>query len=84
MNKIELKKQLDELWIRNADYSLDGNLKPMATILLFSNSKWYAFDYDERGRVQDKMQFDTEDQACQAMLSRMIRLKEFRKTYNLK
>lgn len=84
MNKIELKTELDDLGILPENYSLDGVLKPMATILEFSNSKWYTFDYDERGRVQDKKLFDTEDQACQDVLTRMIQLKKFREKHNLK
>ncbi|HET8572897.1 MAG TPA: hypothetical protein VFL76_03405 [Edaphocola sp.] len=83
MNKRELKIKLDELGIRPSDYSLDGVLKPMSTILLFSDSRWWTFDYDERGRAQDKMSFDTEDEACQHILSRLIRLQEFREKYNL-
>lgn len=84
MNKIELKAKLDDLGIQHEDYSLNGVLKPMATILELSNSKWYTFDYDERGRVQDKKLFDTEDQACQDVLTRMIQLKKFRDKYTLK
>jgi len=84
MNKIELKRELNELGIKPEDYSLDGTLKPMATILEFSNSKWYTFDYDERGRIQDKEVFNTEDQACRHILDRLIQLKEFRERYNIK
>jgi hypothetical protein len=84
MNKVELKIKLDDLNIRPEDYSLDGTLKPMATILKLSSFKWVTFDYDERGRVQDEKTFDTEDQACQDVLNRMIELKGFREKYNLK
>jgi len=83
MNKIELKSKLDEIGIPPNDYSLDGTLKPMCTILYFDNPKWITFDFDERGRIQDKKQFDTEDQACKHILARLIRLKEFREKYNL-
>jgi hypothetical protein len=83
MNIEELKLKLDAIGIPSSDYSLDGMLKPMCTILYFENPKWLTFDYDERGRVQDKKQFDTEDEACQHILARLIRLKEFREKYNL-
>jgi hypothetical protein len=84
MDKVELKRKLDDVGIRPEDYSLDGILKPMATVLKLLNSKWCTFDYDERGRVQDERIFDTEDQACQDILNRMIELKRFREKFNLK
>ena len=59
MDKVELKRKLDDVGIRPEDYSLDGILKPMATVLKLLNSKWCTFDYDERGRVQDERIFDT-------------------------
>lgn len=84
MNKSELRKKLDELGIKQTDYCLDGTLKPMRTILLFSNSKWWTFEYDEHGNIQDKKAFGTEDEACQDILQRLIYLQEWRKKYNVK
>ena len=84
MNKDELKLKLDAIGIPITAYSLDGTLKPMCTILYFENPKWITFDYDERGRVQDEKQFDTEDEACQHILDRLLRLKVFKEKYNLR
>jgi hypothetical protein len=84
MNKDELKIKLDAIGIPSTGYSLDGTLKPMCTILYFENPKWITFDYDERGRVQDEKQFVTEDEACQDILDRLLRLKVFKEKYNLR
>lgn len=83
MNKRELKNKLDELNINTSYYSLDGVLKPNRYTLLYSNSKWWTFLYDERGRFLDKMSFDTEDEACQNMLILLIKEQEFQKKYHL-
>ena len=84
MNKYELKVKLDELGISSKNYSLDGTLKPVRIILLFSEFKWWTFEYDEHGNIEAKKQFETEDEACQDMLRRLINLKEWRKKHNLK
>lgn len=84
MNKSELEERLEELEIRPTDYSLDGKLLPMRTILVNLNNKWITFDYDERGRVQNEKEFNTEEEACREILNRLINLKKFRKKYNLR
>ena len=84
MTREELKIKLDAIGIPSTGYSLDGTLKPMRAILYFENPKWLTFEYDERGRVLDKKQFDTEDQACQNILDRMVELKAFKEKYNLR
>ena len=84
MNKSELKLRLDELKINPIDYSLDSTLKPMRTILLCQNFRWYTFEYDEHGNIQDKKEFLTESEACEDMLRRLMYLKQWRKKYNIK
>jgi len=84
MNIGELKNKLDDLNVRPSDYSLEGTIKAARTILLYANSKWLTFECDENGKTVDKKVFETENEACQDMLNRMIYLKEWRKKRNLK
>jgi hypothetical protein len=84
MNKVELINKLNALEIRPSDYSLDGTLKPMRTILYFEYPNWLTFEYDERGHILDKKQFDTEDEACGDMLERLTYLRDWRIRTNTK
>jgi hypothetical protein len=79
-----LKKKLIELNIPAGDYSLDGALLPMRTILKFADSKWWTFEFDERGRIYEENEFDSLNDACEDMLKRLIYLVEWRKKYGLK
>ncbi|MCX2576385.1 hypothetical protein [Pedobacter sandarakinus] len=84
MDRKILKVKLDALNINPKDYSLDGTLLPMRTILSFSKNQWVTFEYDERGSIHDLKKFDNEDEACEDILSRLIFLVEWRKKYNIK
>jgi hypothetical protein len=84
MNKKELKNKLDELGIGTNNYELDGDPKPSRYILSHVGSKWQTFAFDEHGNISEKREFDSEDEACQDMLDRLIYLVEWRKKYNIK
>ncbi len=84
MNVNQLKEQLDNLKISSDEYSLDGQLKPMTIALTFSQSKWLLFHYDERGHMLNCEKFETENEACENMLKRLISDKKFRKKFNLR
>ncbi|WP_443946585.1 hypothetical protein ACJVDH_05600 [Pedobacter sp. AW1-32] len=84
MNIETLKSTLDLLNVNPKDYSLDGTLLPMRTILLYSKNKWLTFEYDERGKEHDVKEFANENDACQDILDRLLYLIEWRKKYNVK
>ena len=81
MNLRRLKKLLIAENMPPACYSLNGTIKPMAYIIFYSSPKWWTCECDERGRISDKKQFDTEDEACNDLLNRLRKMREY-KFYN--
>ena len=57
MDSKTLKENLNLLNIDTKDYSLDGTLLPMRTILSRSGKNWITFEYDEHGRSLDRKEF---------------------------
>ena len=80
----ELKIKMDNLGISRYDYSLNGTLWPTRYILLHSKTIWLTFGYDERGNVDSLKEFNTESEACNDMLNRLVYLKEWKKKNNIK
>jgi hypothetical protein len=78
-----LKLKLAELDLPPDNYSLD-ELIPNRYIFTHSGSKWQTFGYNEDRITVKKKEFETEDEACQDMLTRMIDLMEWRKKYHIK
>lgn len=75
MNRIELKKKLDELNISDKKYSLFGIMQP-DTIILEWSFKWEIFYFDERGNTHKIASLNSESEACDYFLNMMIKNKE--------
>ena len=63
MDKLELRRRLNQHRVRPDHYSLDGRLKNDAFILEETHGKWTVF-YFERGDRYDERVFDSEERAC--------------------
>jgi len=77
MNKKQLKKELENLNISKFYYSLKGIEFPDRIILSRQLKKWCVFYVDDRGNLDWKKYFSTEDEACEYMLKILKNDKEF-------
>ncbi len=62
MNRVELKKELQTLGVRDDAYSLDGT-RDEAYCLDHSSAGWSVY-YSERGMESSKKVFNSESEAC--------------------
>jgi hypothetical protein len=73
MNRIELKKKLDELEIPTEWYSLYGERNSDTYVLEWS-FKWEIFFF-ERGRIDKIASLDSEEDACHYFYDMMVKNK---------
>ncbi|MCT4646088.1 MAG: hypothetical protein N4A74_13965 [Carboxylicivirga sp.] len=64
MNKKDLKNELDLLKVNQDFYSLNGDLIPDTIVLHKNYGLWEVFYFDERGSVNNKKSFESEEDAC--------------------
>jgi hypothetical protein len=64
MDKLELKKRLDDLEINPDYYSLEGELLPDRIVLYQNYNLWEVFYFDERGYRDNNKVFHSEGEAC--------------------
>jgi|688.fasta_scaffold2330456_2 hypothetical protein len=76
MNILELQDQLEAEGIRRNLYSLDGTPADECMVLEQRASNWVVF-YSERGQQTGRMDFSTEDAACQYLLKQLRRDKQY-------
>ena len=76
MTKEILLKKLKEMGIRDNYYSLDGELKPDATIVRKHKRKYEVFYMDDRGGIHCKTVFYTIDEAYERLLKELEDLKD--------
>lgn len=76
MNKLELEARLKAEGIRQNLYSLDGTVADECMILEQQASTWVVY-YSERGQQTGRMDFATEDAACQHLLNLILRDKKY-------
>ena len=72
MNIRDLKRLLNSKGIREEEYSLSGGHPDNRCVLSpEANGKWAVY-YTERGIRIDEREFDSEHEACQALLSMLF------------
>ena len=81
MNKQQLKKNLDQLGIRETSYSLEGDLIPGRMIIFNSYNEWQVFLFDERGNRDQERVFSSESDACYYLFKRLKSAKEIEDKY---
>ena len=65
MNRLDLKKELDELNISPRVYSLFGEVSPDTIIIdKISNNRWEVYYFDEKGNRDTEKEFQSEHDAC--------------------
>jgi hypothetical protein len=79
MNKEELRDTLQKLNIREDAYALDGGNLGETYTLAEAGGKW-VFYYSERGNESGRTEFQTEADACDYFLTKILRDKSTRKT----
>lgn len=67
-----LREALDREGIAPSSYSLDGEDPENRYVLAVRPGAWAVFFY-ARGRVMDRAEFDTEDEACSELLLKVVR-----------
>lgn len=65
MNKTELKEKLAAHGVGENYYSLEGALLPDRVVLYRSYDKWIVFYFDERGKRNNEVEFESEEAANQ-------------------
>ncbi len=81
MNKLELKEKLNELGIDENQYSLEGELLTDRIVLYHSYHEWRVFYFDERGNEDQKVIFNSEEDACKYIYKEFKEMKEIRDKY---
>lgn len=70
MNIEQLRKQLEQLGVREDAYDLSGGHMSERLTLSLSSGKWQVY-YSERGIETGKVEFLEEDSACRYLLERL-------------
>lgn len=70
MNKIELVKELRRLDIPRDSYTLSGGLPNEKYCMEEFSGKWFVY-YSERGHKTGLREFDSESDACEALLNEL-------------
>lgn len=73
MNKLELKRILDDERFNPAVYSLEGGLPNDRLCLAAEGRQWCVY-YSERGARYDEQWFAAESEACEELLRRLREL----------
>jgi len=80
MNRVELKKKLEELGLSPSYYSFDGERKPASYVLTHSLNEWRVFLMDEHtDKRHDERIFNSEEEACNYMYEILKRMDDFLK-----
>ena len=77
MDKIILKKLLNDAGVYPSLYSLNGDLLPDKVVLYHSYNEWRVFYFSERGNKENEKIFYSESEACEYMYQYLKRLKSF-------
>ncbi|MFD1739542.1 hypothetical protein ACFSCX_23965 [Bacillus salitolerans] len=72
MNKSELKSMLEIKQIPTYYYNLDGIGEVDQRVCLEKEGQEWIVFYSERGKRFDIKRFNTEDEACQDILNRLV------------
>jgi hypothetical protein len=72
VNRLGLETAAAREGIRRSTYSLEGGLPPERYVLGQASDGWEVY-YSERGERTDLVHFDTEDEACDHLLMRLLR-----------
>ena len=72
MNRETLRKIADSEGIRRDSYSLDGGMPSERYVLAIIEGGWAVY-YSERRSRNGESRFETEDEACDELLMRLIR-----------
>jgi len=83
MNRKDLKEILDQLQIKETEYSLFNELFSDRIILYHSYDDWEVFYLDERGGRNDKIVFKDESAACDHILNLFIDSQKVKSDLNL-
>ena len=75
MNREEVQRTLKDKGISEDMYSLNGGLPNESYCLEKGKDVWEVY-YSERGVKTSLRLFDTEDEACQHLLKRVVRMSE--------
>ena len=71
MNRTELIRVAENLHIRADAYSLEGGLPPEQYVLSLELGGWSVY-YSERGRRVGQVSFETEDEACDYLMMKLV------------
>lgn len=71
MTRHELVRAAEGLRIRPGAYSLGGGLPPEQYVLSLEPGGWAVY-YSERGRRVGQVDFETEDEACDYLLLKLV------------
>lgn len=71
MNRSELAKAIHREGILETAYSLEGGLPAERYVLALEDGGWSVY-YSERGMRRDEVHFDTEHEACDELLLRLV------------
>jgi Immunity protein 59 len=80
----ELQQTLQTLGIKEIRYSLNGDIKTDAYILVSNYTKWEVYYLDERYVKRDEKNFSTESDACEYILKKFQSLIETGKRFGIK
>jgi hypothetical protein len=71
MNRSELVEATQREGIVERAYSLEGGLPAETYVLALEEGGWCVY-YSERGMRRDEVHFDTEHEACDELLMRLV------------
>ena len=71
MDRTDLIEAAEREGIRSSAYSLDGGLPAEQYVLALEEEGWSVY-YSERGQRTDEVHFDTEHEACDYLLVRLV------------
>ena len=80
MNRLVLKRKLDEMGVNENDYSLYGSLDWNKIILYENYSNWEVFYLSERGTRDNFHVFHSEEEACQYIFNEFQKSLKIRST----
>jgi hypothetical protein len=72
MNRRDLEAAAAREGIRRSTFCLEGGLPPERYVLSEGPNGWEVY-YSERGERTGVVRFDTEDEACDHLLMRLVR-----------
>lgn len=72
MNRADLRAAAEREGVLPSSYSLEGGVPDDTYVLSIEEGGWSVY-FAERGRRIDESRFDTEDEACDELLLRLVR-----------